>query len=410
VNGRRSVYAERPDGSRVFAERGRPGYIQRPYNFHGHDFARRSYYYHGRAYERFYRPYGYNGVSFDVYAPRYYYGPGFYGWAYNPWYQPVAYGWGWGGAAWVGYYGFYFAPAPVYPSAAFWLTDYMISQDLAANYQAAQDAGAVGAAQPSGGGTELTPEVKRQIADEVKYQIATENQEAQQNGQNQDPNLQKSSIAQLLTDGQTHTFVTGGDLDVVDSSGSECALSGGDVLELTVPPAPDAQAADLVVLASKGGQECGKSDTVTVAYADLQEMQNHMRETIDQGMQELQSKQGTDGLPAAPASARGAPVETAFAQQAPSPDPNGAAEVSQQLQQGDAAEQDVTAGAQQEGGIPGSPSAQAAPVTISKGQSIDQVTSALGQPVTVVDLGAKKIYQYRDMKIVFNNGKVTDVE
>jgi hypothetical protein len=242
----------------------------------------------------------------------------------------------------------------------------------------------------------------------VKYQIATESQEAQQNGLN--PDLQKSSITQLLTDGQAHTFVTGGDLDVVDSSGSECALSGGDVLELTTPPDSDAQAADLMVLASKGGQECAKSDTVTVAFADLQEMQNHMRETIDQGMQDLQSKQGTGGLPGAPPSARTPPVETAFAQQAPPPDPNGAAEVSQQLQQGDSVAQTMTAEVQQGGGGPGPGQEQAAPVNIALGQSIAQVTGALGQPVRIVDLGTKKIYQYTDMKIVFKDGKVTDVQ
>jgi hypothetical protein len=38
------------------------------------------------------------------------------------------------------------------------------------------------------------------------------------------------------------------------------------------------------------------------------------------------------------------------------------------------------------------------------------VTGILGQPKSVVDLGAKKIYVYPDMKITFNNGKVTDVQ
>ena len=407
LNGRRSVSVERPDHSRIFAERGRPGYIRREYSFRGHDFARRAYYFHGRAYNRFYRPYGYRGVLVDVYAPGLYYGPGFYGWVYNPWYAPVAYTWGWGGAAWVGYYGFYFAPAPVYPSAAFWLTDYMISQDLAANYQAQQEAQGA-AAQSSDGAAQLTPEVKQQIAGEVKYQIALENQEAQQSPQNQDSDPGMSGIGRLLSDGNTHTFVAGADLDLVDTAGNECALSGGDVLALNTPPAPDAQAAELVVVASKGGNECRKADTVTVAFTDLQEMQNHMRETIDQGLQELQSKQGSGGLPAAPASARTAPVESAFAQAAPPPEPDGAQEVSQQLQQADAAEQEVTAQAQQESPAAGSPNA--GPVTISLGQSMAQVTEALGQPVTMIDLGAKKIYQYRDMKVVFVDGKVSDVQ
>ena len=34
----------------------------------------------------------------------------------------------------------------------------------------------------------------------------------------------------------------------------------------------------------------------------------------------------------------------------------------------------------------------------------------LGQPQKVVDLGSKKIYVYRDMKITFNAGKVADVQ
>ena len=35
----------------------------------------------------------------------------------------------------------FFAPYPVYPSAAFWLTDYVISQNLQAAYAAQQEAG-----------------------------------------------------------------------------------------------------------------------------------------------------------------------------------------------------------------------------------------------------------------------------
>jgi hypothetical protein len=48
-------------------------------------------------------------------------------------------------------------------------------------------------------------------------------------------------------------------------------------------------------------------------------MQNHMRETVDQGMAELQTKQGTNGLPPAPASATAPPVVAAIAENAPPP-------------------------------------------------------------------------------------------
>jgi len=50
------------------------------------------------------------------------------------------------------------------------------------------------------------------------------------------------------------------------------------------------------------------------------------------------------------------------------------------------------------------------PATISLGQTTDQVVSILGQPKNIVDLGPKKIYVYPDIKVTFNNGKVTDVE
>ena len=56
------------------------------------------------------------------------------------------------------------------------------------------------------------------------------------------------------------------------------------------------------------------------------------------------------------------------------------------------------------------PAAPAAPAEISLGQTIDQVTAILGQPKTISDLGTKKIYVYKDMKIVFVDGKVSDVQ
>jgi hypothetical protein len=38
------------------------------------------------------------------------------------------------------------------------------------------------------------------------------------------------------------------------------------------------------------------------------------------------------------------------------------------------------------------------------------VTANLGAPVTVIDLGSKKIYKYKDMKVTFKDGKVSDVD
>jgi hypothetical protein len=54
--------------------------------------------------------------------------------------------------------------------------------------------------------------------------------------------------------------------------------------------------------------------------------------------------------------------------------------------------------------------APAQPVSIQKGQTPEQVQAALGQPDKAVDLGSKKIWVYKDLKVTFINGKVSDVE
>lgn len=49
------------------------------------------------------------------------------------------------------------------------------------------------------------------------------------------------------------------------------------------------------------------------------------------------------------------------------------------------------------------------PVTISLGQTIAEVEAINGKPDKIIDLGAKKIYVYKDLKITFTDGKVSDV-
>jgi hypothetical protein len=403
LSGNRRVVVERSDHSRIVADR-RGGYVQRRYDFHGHEYARRSGFYRGRYYNRYYGRYYYHGLYVNPYFPSYYYGAAFYGWAYNPWAAPIAYGWGWGGNPWFGYYGAFFTPFPVYAGPSFWLTDYLIANSLQAAYQAQ----AAALADPA----PLSPDVKNLIADEVKQQIALENTESQAaTAPNGEPDAASSSIARLLTDGKQHVFVAGTDIDVVDAGGTECALSEGDPIQLTGTTAPDAQAATLAVLASKGGKECPKGDTVSVNLSDLQDMQNHMRETIDQGMQELQKKQGSGGLPAAPSSAKAAPVESPMAAIAPPPPPESEVkgELQGESQEADKAEKEAAADAGSSGG-PNAETPSAEPANIELGQTIDQVQATLGNPVRVVNLGPKKIYVYKDMKITFKDGKVADVQ
>jgi hypothetical protein len=59
----------------------------------------------------------------------------------------------------------------------------------------------------------------------------------------------------------------------------------------------------------------------------------------------------------------------------------------------------------------GAPAAAPAdPKTIALGQTRDQVLQNFGQPTKVVQLGAKEIDYYSDMKVTFTNNKVTNVE
>ena len=50
------------------------------------------------------------------------------------------------------------------------------------------------------------------------------------------------------------------------------------------------------------------------------------------------------------------------------------------------------------------------PAQIEKGQTPDQVKAAIGNPDKIVNLGAKQIYVYKDIKVTFINGKVSDVQ
>jgi hypothetical protein len=60
---------------------------------------------------------------------------------------------------------------------------------------------------------------------------------------------------------------------------------------------------------------------------------------------------------------------------------------------------------------PPPPPADTPPPTIAVGQTKDQVLAGFGQPVRTAKLaGTKEIYFYKDMKVTFTNGKVSNVE
>jgi hypothetical protein len=293
------------------------GYVQRSYvSRGGHSYYSRTYYDHGVYRSGVYRGYYYGGYHYYGYYPGAFYGAGFYGWGYNPWASPVAWGvglWGWGGSPWFGFYGGWWNPYPVYAGPAFWLTDYLIAANLQAAYAAQSEAAAgdggggggdAPAAAPASGQVALTPEVKQAIADEVKAQLAQQQAEAGQaagaSGAAPAAAPANASAAEVppALDPARRTFVIDSDLSVV-ANGQECGLTAGDVItRLTDTPDAD-NMVNASVSASKKS-DCGAGQTVAVKVDDLQEMQNHFAEKLNDGLGELAKKQGTSGMPKAP--------------------------------------------------------------------------------------------------------------
>jgi hypothetical protein len=325
LQGGRTIVSEH-NGARIVTTGKNSGYVQRPYVVRGgRVYVQRTVVVNNVTYTTVYRSYGYGGYCcYYGYYPAYYYQPAYYGWAYNPWPAPVYYGWGWGGARWYGYYGGYFAPYPVYPVAAFWLTDYVIAANLQAAYAARADvaadassqsaaaadgqnlAAASGAPQqsaPAAGSDPvvLTPEVKQAIAEEVKAQLAAEQAAAGQGTQAAPsggaPQPSSGEVPPAL-DPARRTFVVATDMAVV-ADGQECSLTPGDVIT-RLSDTPDADRQVTASVSSSKNKDCAPGKQIAVKVDDLQEMQNHFRQQLDEGMKSLASKQGTGGLPKSP--------------------------------------------------------------------------------------------------------------
>ncbi len=358
------------NGRRVVSYGRHGGYSQRAYYRHGgREYSQRTYYRGGHYYAYGYRNYYYGGRPYYGYAPAYYYGPGYYGWAYNPWPAPVYYNWGWGGQPWYGYYGPYYQPYPVYPTAAFWLTDFLLAASLQAAYQAQQEGGENGGLIPPaiqnatadeiaalwstdplvaanlqatygtymlGGGapaaaaksTQLSPEVKQAISDEMKNEIAAEKEAAA----NKDAAAPTGDQVPAALDPKIRVFVVANDEDLTNADGDECSLTPGDVVSRVGDTPDDDNMVDAVVKSSKK-DECAVGATVGVPVDDLQEMHNQLRIQMDAGLKELADKQGKNGLPAAPDT-----KTQAGEVPAPTPDTNASSDLEQQQKDADQVE------------------------------------------------------------------------
>jgi len=301
--GDRRIVTER-NGRRVVSMGPHRGYLEHAYlRRNGRQYIQRTYYVRGVRYATVYRTYYYGGRPYYGYVPGYYYRPVFYRWAYNPWARPVYYRWGWYGDPWYGYYGSYFTPYPVYPTASSWLTDYLLAENLKLAYEAQHEPGVTAAylsPGASGGMTRLSPQVKQAIAEQVKQQLAAEQAAAPQGAAANSLQLASGKDQALpALDPAVRVFVVPSNLNVATADGQECELTPGDVLLRTGDSLVDGNKVGVSVQSSKKGN-CAVGTNAQVEVSDLQEMHNRFREQVDAGLKTLAENQGKGGLPPAP--------------------------------------------------------------------------------------------------------------
>jgi len=369
MHGNRRITTER-NGRRIVGMGHGRGYSERAYyNRGGRAYYQRTYYYGGRRYAYAYRGYYYHGYRYYGYAPAYYYHPVYYGWAYNPWPAPVYYNWGWGGNPWYASYGYYYAPYPAYPAAPYWLTDYMMAQQLQAAYEAGLAAqgestppsllvspdlmaglwsddplisnnlqGAYGAALyagPAGAASQpqVSKEVKDGLAEEIKNQIAADKAAAA--NPNQTASGGSGDEVPPALDPKFRYFVVATDLDLTPDGGQECQLTQGDVIYRAGDQVDNDNNVAVIVKSSKK-DDCAIGTKASVDANDLQEMYNQFRVSLEAGLKSLAENSGKNGIPTAPDTST-----TAGEVPAPTPDANVESDLQQQQKDADQLEADV---------------------------------------------------------------------
>ena len=315
LRGERQIVTVRPDQSRVVSMGLHRGYVERPYIARGgQTYVQRTYIVNNVSYVRVYRSFSYRGVAYYSYVPPFYYHPVFYGWAYNPWRVRVYYRWPWfvSPPPWYSYWGPYFAPAPFYPSAAFWLTDFLLANSLQAAYEAGREAEANAQAQAyqpppetyqppppeAQGASQITPEMREAIAEEVSRQLAAEQQQSASPA-SPPPAPSGAEAAPAALDPAQRLFVVSSNLTLSSTDGQACELTAGDLIT-RLDDTPDNNNRVRVSVSTSKGNDCRVGSTLMAQVSDLQDMQNHLREQMDSGLKTLADNSGQGGLPAAP--------------------------------------------------------------------------------------------------------------
>jgi hypothetical protein len=368
AHGQRTIISRRADGSKVVSTGRHSGYVERSMVMNNRTYVQRTTIINHRVFTRTFLANGFGGVAL---VPPVFFAPGFYGWAYYPWAAPISFTWGWFGAPWYVGPNPYFAASPIYPSAAFWLTDYMIGETLATAYQLHHDdAGSddmlhddsaaddstdtnMSADLDSDGSsdqsadqqetvhadanTPVTPSLKAEIAEEVRQELAIDNAEAA------NPSQASFDMLPSALSKPNHVFVVSNDLDVTTTDQQLCGLQAGDMLQLMSPAAGDSSFVQLRVAASKR-MDCPAGVLVNVSLPDLHEMQNNFQAQIEAGLSKLHDNQGLAGLPSAPPDAVAAPPRPAVTGVSPVSATDSSAMLDQEREQADQAEKQADSG------------------------------------------------------------------
>jgi hypothetical protein len=343
--GGQTVAATR-DGILVVGTAPHRGFVQKSITVNGRPLVRRTYVGRSGVFTRLYSPYEFHHIGLQMYVPSRYMAPLFYGWLYYPYDNPVPFPVPADAQeALANYYAFFNLPQ-YYPSGYLWAADRVLvdylqneidSMQAAQQDQAQTDAPAGGDQQADSGDyleapqdAPITPQIQDAIAEEVRNQIAY----LSASSTGAVPENSGQLGASLTPD---RVFVVSAPLVVTTLDGGACAVTPGDVLRLSAPPADNADAANLVVIATRRG-DCPAAVMITVAYADLGEMQNDMRAGVEDSVEQLYRSQGQGGYPAAPQKAMASAPTQAFDGSVMAPDPGAGAAIESVARDATAAE------------------------------------------------------------------------
>lgn len=423
-DGVRHFQWERPDGHLIVAH-GNGGYIQRPFESRGQPFVQRAYIHAGIASSRFYRPWAYQDMEYEIYVRSRYHQPAFYAWAGSSFRHPYAYRWGWEGRPWYEHYGAYFRSDPAYASPALWLADFTMAAILESAYLPSEHSGA---AEPSdqdssipaapaltveGLPSPVRPDVKRALADEIRRQM--------QQAKTEQTDGAVRSMPAVFTDHGPRVVLVSAPMMGLTLGNMEIPLAEGDVLEWSAAPDPGEACTEVRVLATRAPGH-PRGSVLRVQTEDLVESLNQMQATVDQGLEQLQADstrakagQGQAPFPLPPADAgRDAPfVRDAKAF------PGAVAEFTRAAQEADKAEKAAILLAEHPvpetlahlAGLEDQDQWAAAAARIKVDMDIDEVDRLLGKPDRQASGLDRRTYIYLNghMKLNFFEDKVAEI-